>query len=98
MLKLCIRYKCELQSHVHVVTLLHYRSSISAQYQGNLTSNSFGNDPDSFLGNKYTTTVTLNNNGPSQIIGATLTISIPSFSTETGDYYYFYPSEFEVVS
>ena len=42
--------------------------------------------------------ITITNNGPSQIRSATLTISIPSFSAETGNYYYFYPIGFEMVS
>ena len=44
------------------------------------------------LGSELTLTVDFRNNGPSDIISGYLDIFIPSYSTETGTNYYYYPA------
>ena len=43
------------------------------------------------LGKMYLFNVYFTNNGPSKIRNAILSISIPSYSMETGEYFYYYP-------
>ena len=60
-------------------------------YQGN---QSFSSPVSSIsdLGNKVVMTASFRNQGPSSICNAGLTLYIPARSTETGDYYFYYPA------
>ena len=74
----------------HVIYDFRFYPGDEREYRGN-GSNFDGRDA-STLGERITINVDFRNDGPSQIISGQLNIYIPSFGSETGNYYYYYPA------
>ena len=74
---------------VIVSHMIFIRFSTTLLYLGN--GSTFTDNRVETLGKKYLLNVYFANNGPSKIYNAILSISIPSYSMETGEYFYYYP-------
>ena len=69
--------------------MIFIRFPTTLLYLGN--GSTFTDNKVETLGKKYLLHVFFTNNGPSKIRNAILSISIPSYSMETGEYFYYYP-------
>ena len=69
--------------------MIFIRASTTLPYFGD--GSTFTDKKVETLGKKYVLHVFFTNNGPTIIRNATLSISIPSYSMETGEYFYYYP-------
>ena len=97
----CIIVLCSNCSNWFIACTLCYHSCTYRQfgqshvtYQGNRTAPTVEQDDASNLGEELRLAVTINNEGPSTIHNAALTLYIPARTTRDNDnnYYFYYPA------